>query len=80
MGDTIEQSATSTQTAVNKPRIETLSEAKPDEADGAAITEPTDAEDIPVGLFSQVAAVCAGKISGRKSVPVATPRAIAESW
>ena len=51
MGDTIEQSATSTQTAVTKPRIETLSVAKPDEADGAAITGPTDAEDIPVGAI-----------------------------
>jgi hypothetical protein len=51
MGGTIEESATSTQIAVSKPRIETLSEAKPHEADGAAITGPTDAEDIPVGAI-----------------------------
>jgi hypothetical protein len=49
MDDTIEQSATSTQIAATKPTIETPSEAKPDEADGAAITGPTDAEDISVG-------------------------------
>jgi hypothetical protein len=49
MDDTIEQSAMPTQIAVSKPTIETLSEAKPDEADGAAITGHVDAEDIPVG-------------------------------
>jgi hypothetical protein len=49
MDDAIEQSATSTQMAVTKPTIETSSEAKPDAADGAAIIEPKDAEDIPVG-------------------------------
>jgi hypothetical protein len=49
MEDTIEQSAMSTQIIVTEPTIETLSEAKPDGADGVAITEPQDAEDIPVG-------------------------------
>jgi hypothetical protein len=49
MDDAIEQSATSTQMAVTKPRIETSSEARPDAVDGAAIIGRRNAEDIPVG-------------------------------
>jgi hypothetical protein len=47
--DAIEQNAMSTQMAATKPTIETSSEAKPDAADGAVITGPKGAEDIPVG-------------------------------
>ena len=48
--DTIEQGTTSAQIAT-QPTIKTLGGAKVDEADDVAITEPNDAEDVPVGAI-----------------------------
>jgi hypothetical protein len=49
--DTSEQSPMPTQIIATEPTIETLGEAKLNEADDVAITGPNDAEEVPVGAI-----------------------------
>jgi hypothetical protein len=49
--DTSEQGATSAQMIATEPTVETLGEAKLNEADDVAFTGPNDAEDVPVGAI-----------------------------
>jgi hypothetical protein len=54
VGDTIEQSTMPTQIVATTPTIETLGEAKVNEADEVAIIGRNGAEDNPVGLSQPV--------------------------
>jgi acid stress chaperone HdeB len=51
VADTSEHGATPTQIIATKPTIETLGEAKLNEADDVATTGPNGAEDVPVGAI-----------------------------
>jgi hypothetical protein len=64
--DTIEQGAMPTQIIAPEPTVETLGEAKLNEADDVAITGPNDAEDVPVGAIQPSDKLLDGKILDRE--------------